>query len=148
LSRIGWCRFSEGECAEFSEIDGTMAPCEMANSSACTSRINPPNAGGKLKTIKNCVLLAEVRDEIDRIDQAMLALLAERGGYVQLAARFKKDAADVPAPERVRQVLEKVRARAVELGADPEIAEATWKAMIAAFIVSEQAEHARLMQGK
>lgn len=91
-----------------------------------------------------CDSLEMVRVEIDRVDRMMLALLAERGAYVKQAARFKTSAADVPAPKRVDQVIANARGVAVELGADPTVAEATWRAMIAAFIQSELAEHATL----
>mgnify|MGYP000987968556 CR=1 FL=1 len=91
-----------------------------------------------------CNSLAEVRGEIDRIDGLMLALLAERGDYVRQAARFKRDAAEVPAPKRVEAVVARVCEQARALGADPAVAEATWRAMIAAFIQSELAAHAAL----
>lgn len=91
-----------------------------------------------------CDSLEMVRAEIDRVDRMMLALLAERGAYVKQAARFKTSAADVPAPKRVDRVIANARGVAVELGADPTVAEATWRAMIAAFIQSELAEHATL----
>jgi isochorismate pyruvate lyase len=89
-----------------------------------------------------CDSLQQVRNEIDRVDRQMLALLAERGGYVMQAARFKTRAAEVPAPQRVEQVIAKVTGLALEFGADAAVAEATWRAMIAAFIQSELAEHA------
>lgn len=91
-----------------------------------------------------CDSLEMVRKEIDRIDVQMLTLLAERGAYVRQAASFKRDAADVAAPQRVERVIVKVLDRAAELGADPHVAELTWRAMIAAFIQSELAEHAHL----
>jgi isochorismate pyruvate lyase len=91
-----------------------------------------------------CHSLQAVREQIDRIDRRMLTLLAERGGYVRQAAHFKKDAADVAAPERVDKVIATVTAVAREVGADPAVAEATWRAMIAAFIQSELATHALL----
>jgi len=91
-----------------------------------------------------CDSLEQARNEIDRIDRLMLALLAERGGYVGQAARFKASAAEVPAPQRVEQVVVKVTGLAREIGADPVVAEATWRAMIAAFIQSELAAHAAL----
>lgn len=94
--------------------------------------------------VVQCDSLEMVRGEIDRVDHLLLALLAERGGYVKQAARFKSSAAEVPAPHRVEQVIAKVTALARELGADPVVAEATWRAMIAAFIQSELAEHAGL----
>lgn len=94
--------------------------------------------------IQPCRSLDEVREQIDRIDRAMLGLLAERGAYVRQAAGFKRDAAEVAAPQRVAQILERLRQRAGELGADPDVAEATWRAMIAAFIAREHHEFARL----
>lgn len=88
--------------------------------------------------------LAEVRDNIDRLDRQLVALIAERGAYVRQAAGFKKSAEEVPAPQRVAQVLAKVGALAVELGADPAVVDATWRAMIAAFIDAERLAQAAL----
>jgi len=90
--------------------------------------------------------LAEVREHIDRIDQQLVALIAERGRWVQQAARFKSDADAVRAPQRVEQVIAKVRALAAEHAADPTVVEAVYRAMIAAFIQAELAEHQRLQQ--
>ncbi|MBN8779904.1 chorismate mutase [Thiobacillus sp.] len=94
--------------------------------------------------VETCNSLEQVRHAIDRIDLQMLALLAERGGYVQQAARFKRTAADVPAPPRVEAVVAGIANHARAIGADPAVAEATWRAMIAAFIESELAAHANL----
>ena len=91
-----------------------------------------------------CDSLEMVRNEIDRVDVQMLTLLAERGTYVRQAASFKRDAAEVAAPQRVERVIVKVLDLADELGADPHVAELTWRAMMAAFIQSELAEHADL----
>ncbi|WP_051229471.1 chorismate mutase [Paludibacterium yongneupense] len=92
--------------------------------------------------------LVEVRLEIDRIDRMMMVLLAQRGHCVRQAARFKKTAAEVPAPDRVARVIENVTRQAAETGADPTVAAAVWRAMIAAFIDSELAEHAALQSGE
>jgi len=94
--------------------------------------------------VMQCNSLDQARGEIDRVDRQMLALLAERGGWVKQAARFKRSAAEVPAPKRVEQVIAKVTGLAREIGADPAVAEATWRAMIAAFIRHELAEHEAL----
>jgi len=88
-------------------------------------------------TPEQCTSLAQVRDEIDRIDAQIVPLLAERGGYVLAAARFKSQAAEVPAPQRVEQVVAHVRALAETHGALPEVVERTYRAMIAAFIEAE-----------
>src|SRR5271165_6586005 len=89
---------------------------------------------------KCCSTLGEVRDNIDRIDHAIVALMAERGKYVAEAGRFKADPAAVSAPARVEAIAAKVRADAEAQGLDPTVAERTYRAMIAAFEDYERAE--------
>ena len=91
-----------------------------------------------------CTTLDQVRENIDLLDQQIVTLLAERGGYVSQAARFKKDSDGVKAPQRVEQVITKVRDLSLEVGANPEVTEQVYRAMIAAFIAQELAEHAAL----
>jgi isochorismate pyruvate lyase len=91
-----------------------------------------------------CESLDLVRAQIDILDRQIVALLGERGDYVRQAARFKKTRDDVAAPARVEQVLAKVRVLADQAGADPEVVERTYRAMIAAFIEAEQKEHTRM----
>ena len=47
--------------------------------------------------------------------------------------RFKKSIQDVQSPERVEQIIQKVRAQAVELGIDPDLVEQLYRAMIQQF---------------
>jgi isochorismate pyruvate lyase len=91
-----------------------------------------------------CEALQEVRAHIDRIDHEMVALIAERGRFVKQAARFKKTSDDVKAPQRVEQVVVKVRALAEEFGADASVVERVWRALIAGFIEAELVEHTTL----
>ncbi len=86
-----------------------------------------------------CSSIEEVRANIDRIDRQLVQLLAECGGYVKQAVQFKKTAEDVRAPQRVEQVIEKVKALAEELGADPFVTEQVYRTMIRAFIDAEMA---------
>lgn len=95
------------------------------------------------KTV-TCNSLEEVRQNIDRLDRQIVGLLAERGGYVKQAARFKKTTDDVKAPQRVEQVIAKVVALSAEVGGIPAVTEAVYRTMIAAFISAELAEHAAL----
>lgn len=90
-----------------------------------------------MNTPDDCNSLDQVRAEIDRIDAQIVPLLAERGGYVLAAARFKSRAEEVPAPQRVEQVIAHVRALAEAHGAMPEVVERVYRAMIAAFIEAE-----------
>lgn len=94
--------------------------------------------------IQNCDSLEQVRANIDRVDQQIVALIAERGAYVKQAAAFKKTTADVRAPQRVEQVIEKVIGVAHSLGANAAVTEQVYRAMISGFINSELAEHAAL----
>ena len=91
-----------------------------------------------------CTTLDEVRENIDRLDQQIITLLAERGRFVSQAAHFKKDTDEVKAPQRVEQVVAKVRALSDVVGANPEVTEQVYRAMIAAFIQQELAEHTAL----
>jgi isochorismate pyruvate lyase len=95
-----------------------------------------------------CKSLEDVRANIDRLDRAIIPLLAERGAYVLQAARFKPDVADVPAPARVEEVIRNVLKLAHEHGALPDVVEKTYRAMIAAFIAAEHHEHKEIWKGR
>jgi isochorismate pyruvate lyase len=88
---------------------------------------------------QDCADLSQVRIEIDRIDNALVDLIAERFGYVERAWQIKlglKQEASVP--WRNQQVIDKVRARAVEKGVPPDLCEALWRQMIGWFIQYEE----------
>ena len=97
--------------------------------------------------IQHCDTMADVRRHIDEIDTRIVALLAERGGYVAQAARIKQDAAQIVDATRIEFIVERVREMARELDAPEAVMEATYRAMIAAFIEFERAEFARLREG-
>lgn len=84
-----------------------------------------------------CKDLNEIRDNIDRIDNEIVKLVAERSSYVKQAAQFKKDTADVKAPNRVEAVIEKVRKLAEENNLNPEVIEVVYRNMIDCFINME-----------
>ncbi|MDD1520729.1 MULTISPECIES: chorismate mutase [Bradyrhizobium] len=85
-----------------------------------------------------CSTLAEVRQNIDRIDRELVRLMAERGRYVHEASRFKANPAQVEAPERAEAVVRKAMSLAEENGLSPKIAETTYRAMVRSFIDYEQ----------
>ena len=92
----------------------------------------------------NCTSIEEVRSHIDEIDRRIVSLVAERGEYVRQAAKFKKTADDVKAPQRAEQVIAKVTALSREAGANPTVVEQAYRAMIASFINVEVSEHSQL----
>ncbi|MDE3177737.1 MAG: chorismate mutase [Pseudomonadota bacterium] len=89
---------------------------------------------------KCCATLGQVRDNIDRIDREIIAVMAERGQYVAEAGRFKPDPAGVSDPARVEAIIAKARRLALAAQLSPEVAEKTYRAMIAAFEDFERAE--------
>jgi isochorismate pyruvate lyase len=92
---------------------------------------------------QNCESMDQVRAEIDRIDDAMLDLVAERFTYVDRAWQLKTDPAEATVPWRIRQVIDKVEARARDRGLPPELAVALWRQMIGWFIQYEEEKIAK-----
>ncbi|MDO5157014.1 MAG: chorismate mutase [Eubacteriales bacterium] len=84
-----------------------------------------------------CNSLEEVRSNIDRIDSEIIKLIAERGTYVAQASAFKKNEDGVRDTSRVEKVIEKVRQKAQECGADPDMVEALYREMISRFVNME-----------
>ena len=91
--------------------------------------------------------LVEVRTRIDALDGELIRLLADRQALVRAAAAFKKDEQAVRAPDRVEQVVQLARSRAVAAGLEPGVADAVWRAMIGAFVNLELDEHAAQRAG-
>jgi isochorismate pyruvate lyase len=81
--------------------------------------------------------LTRIRKNIDDLDSMIITLLAKRADLVSAAGRLKKNEGGVRDPKRVEQVIERVRAKAVEKGLAPEIAERAYRAIIACFIDKE-----------
>lgn len=85
--------------------------------------------------------LSEVRQRIDGLDRQIVELIAERQKWVLKAGSLKNDEQAVRAPDRVEQIIGKVRSLAAESGASPEVVEATYRALIGAFIDLELDAH-------
>ncbi|MEV5570142.1 chorismate mutase [Spirillospora sp. NPDC052269] len=85
--------------------------------------------------------LVEVRARIDALDGDLVRLLAQRQVLVRQAAAFKSDERAVRASDRVEQVVQTARERAVDAGLSPSVAELVWRAMVSAFIDLELDEH-------
>ena len=89
-----------------------------------------------------CAEMPEVRREIDRIDAALVDLIAERFGYVDRAWQLKRNSVEgAVVPWRIQQVIDRVKARAAEKGLPPEMVEmvgAQWRNMIGWFVQYEE----------
>lgn len=88
-----------------------------------------------------CADMGQVRDEIDRIDAALVDLIAERFGYVERAWQLKKDPSEASVPWRIQQVIDKVKVQARQRGLPAEMIKmvgAQWRNMIGWFVQYEE----------
>ncbi len=85
-----------------------------------------------------CETMADLRGEIDRVDRALLDLLAERQRYIDRAVVLKRRE-NLPARigSRVAEVIANVRSGAERRGLDPAQAERIWADLIEAAIARE-----------
>lgn len=91
----------------------------------------------RVKSSDECTDMADVRAEVDRLDEILVALLAERQSYMVAAARIKADRAIIRDEARIQDVLDKVRARASTAGLDWRIAQPVWRALMEGCIAYE-----------
>jgi predicted kinase/chorismate mutase len=89
------------------------------------------------------VSLDRVRADIDSIDDRLVDLLGRRESLVKEAATYKRDEAAVRAPDRRAALMARLRGRAADVGLSPAVVDATWTAMIDAFVGLELREHRR-----
>ena len=82
------------------------------------------------KSPADCQTKEDVRAEIDRLDQALLTLFAERHRYVTRMAEIKTDPHEAFDPARIEAVIKKQRGRAEELELDEDQAELIWRTLI------------------
>ena len=93
------------------------------------------------KRPSECADMSHVRTEIDRIDAALVDLIAERFAYVERAWQLKKDPSEANVPWRIQQVIDKVKTQARQRGLPAEMIEmvgAQWRNMIGWFVQYEE----------
>jgi isochorismate pyruvate lyase len=90
--------------------------------------------------------MADVRQGVDALDRALVALLAERQRYMDAAARIKTDRNGVRDVPRIEDVVAKVKAEAARVGLSPAIAEPVWRLLIDRSIAYELTRWDRLRQ--
>ena len=92
-----------------------------------------------MKTPAQCATMLDIRAEIDRLDAALMAQLAQRAAYIDRAAQIKAEAG-LPAriPARVQEVIGNVGRLAAEFGLSPEPYEKMWRDLIEWSIAREE----------
>ena len=91
-----------------------------------------------------CFNMTEVRAKIDELDRQIVALIAQRTGYVGQAARLKKQKAQIVDLERIEDIIRKVRLLAGEALISPDLIEKIYRQMIESFINYEEQEWEKL----
>jgi len=86
---------------------------------------------------EDCPDMPTLRREIDRLDRALVAMLAERQRYIKRAAVIKKDRGRVRDEARIEDVISKVVAEAKRVGLSPAIAEPVWRELVERSIAHE-----------
>ena len=86
-----------------------------------------------------CTSMAQIRAEIDRLDEDLVRLFAERAAYIDRAAEIKAGA-DLPAriETRVEEVVVNVRRHAATHGLPPDLVEKLWRRLIDWSIAREE----------
>lgn len=92
------------------------------------SRVIPPS---------ECADMPTLRGQIDRMDRALIGLIAERLGYIARAAEIKQSRDVVHDAARIEDVVAKVRTAAVACGVPPDLAEGVWRELVAQSIAFE-----------
>ena len=92
-----------------------------------------------MKTTK-CNTLDEARAKIDKVDEQIVALIAERNNYINQIAHFKTSIDEVKAEDRIDAVISRVREQAISLDLSPNLINDLYVRMIDAMVESEIAE--------
>jgi len=92
-----------------------------------------------MKDPKDCATMADIRAEIDRLDEALVRLFAERAAYIDRAV-VVKSGAKLPAriTSRVEEVVANVRGHAETHGLPPDLVEKLWRRLIDWSIAREE----------
>lgn len=87
---------------------------------------------------KDCASMAELRVEIDKLDVALVDLLAKRSQFIDRAIELKR-IEDIPAraAERVEEVITNVMVLAGARGLDESLVENLWRELIEWAILRE-----------
>lgn len=90
--------------------------------------------------MKACDTLEELRKEVDKVDEKIVALIGERNEYIKQASKFKKSVDEIKEKSRIDEVIDRVRHQAVMLGMSPNTISDIYRLMIDEMVETEIAE--------
>jgi isochorismate pyruvate lyase len=85
----------------------------------------------------HCETIDDVRQEIDRVDRELIALIAERLSYIQRAGQLKTCRDQVYDKERVADIVIKVRDEGARNRLEPSFVESLWRELMRLCIAYE-----------
>ena len=94
--------------------------------------------------VQDCNTMTDGRRHVNALDDILVPLLVERGGYMTQAAKCKNNPDLVRDEERIETIVARVRERAAAEGGQPDVIEAIYRAMMETYIAYEHRELARL----
>ena len=94
--------------------------------------------------VQDCNTMTDVRRNVNALDDILVPLLVERGGYMTQAAKCKNNPDLVRDEERIETIVQRVRTLAQAQGGNPDLIERIYRAMMECYIDYEHQELARL----
>ena len=91
----------------------------------------------QMQPVDQCQNMKEIRTAIDHLDHQLISLLGQRDEYVHAAAKFKTNAADVRASDRVKAMLAKRCTWAQNNSIDPGFIEELFLKVVNYFVQKE-----------
>jgi isochorismate pyruvate lyase len=91
--------------------------------------------------MENCTNLTELRECVDKIDEQIIDLIAQRNSYIKQAATFKNSVDEVKSQDRIDQVIDNARHQALLKGLSPNLIAKIYKTMIDEMVELEIAEY-------
>lgn len=87
-----------------------------------------------------CDTLDELRKEVDKVDEKIVAMIGERNEYIKQASKFKKSVDEIKEKSRIEEVVDRARHQAVMLGVSPNTIAEIYELMIDEMVETEIAE--------
>lgn len=141
---MGWCQDISTVGTPFARRDDALRSRVLTAISAIdrrktrgliTMQALSPNPEGSPAV--DCASMTDIRREIDRIDRALVRLLAQRLTYIERAGHIKADRKTVRDEARITDVLMKVKANCAREDFPYSIAEPVWRQLMEGCIAHE-----------
>jgi isochorismate pyruvate lyase len=93
---------------------------------------------------KLCSTMAEVRSQVDALDDVLVPLLVQRSRYMLQAAHIKQHVSQVRDEGRIEAIVQRIRQRALGEGGAPDVLESMYRSIMEVCIAYEHEEFGRL----